>query len=364
MILLGIDLIIKNNDFNVIDVNANPSGLAEADALREILKNNSTDKVAKRLICEAQGKIVLIILPDWCKIENGFTDKYLKQKNDNIDDMLNSSLHDVNLVAKAIREYGVCCFISNYESIMMHKDALFSPDKIGIIWNRGHHYFENLGYLESNDIRMRALCRSKLELSKRLNKSWMVPLNSLENKKDNVQKVKNEEWIIIKPDRGYGSYGIKRISRKEFISHLQSFSTSSLRYGWQPWIPPSTFQSENLMDYFYDVRAFILDGDLIGLFARKCVIPANSKLESPLVWLTTLGSNLKITIEDSKTKHTPTLSQYNICQLKEICSDLCDAIRKEYELENKKKVAQEYYDKAILLNIPDGADYNLVEYDL
>ncbi|MDX7607106.1 hypothetical protein SJS41_17320, partial [Klebsiella quasipneumoniae] len=96
MILLGIDLIIKNNDFNVIDVNANPSGLAEADALREILKNNSTDKVAKRLICEAQGKIVLIILPDWCKIENGFTDKYLKQKNDNIDDMLNSSLHDVN----------------------------------------------------------------------------------------------------------------------------------------------------------------------------------------------------------------------------------------------------------------------------
>lgn len=362
MNLLAIDLLRRNGEWCVIDINANPSGLAEADTLSKLYPPNAVRSVAQALFHDSGGKPVCIVLPDWCNVPRGITEYSLETRSGLIDEMLSLSLRDVNLVASSVRELGSRCYLTNSCLLTSPEHSRHYQKFFGVVWNRSHHQLGEIGFTEANDIRVREVCREKSSLSGALSDSKVLPLRTISVKNKQPSELLDHRWLIIKPERGFGSFGIVRLRPMELIDRFDEFSLAPMKYGWQPWIRPPDFLDPNGHRYFYDVRAFLLDGRVIGVLARQAVAPAQGiSSASPLSWLTPLGRTRSIHEESDKSEFNPKVSMAQLCQLENLCVELNSKILAIAKKSDSHLASNSYFSKSVPLGVPSGFIHYLAE---
>lgn len=95
------------------------------------------------------------------------------------------------------------------------------------------------------------------------------------------------EWVIIKPNNGTASRGVRR-ERRTQVRDLQADNAGQPNLI-QDWIEPATMRRRG-KPYRFDVRVFVVDGAPVAAFARTAAAPATDRFAgSPLSWLTTTG---------------------------------------------------------------------------
>ena len=202
---------------------------------------------------------------------------------------------EMNAIQDELRSLGVRCAIMDQHQIsaISEMDGTIQPN---ILFHRGVLRSSNL-YSKRDKIK-EYVCADKLLLNS-LNWStlpnWLVP--SIKYDIDTVPAFveKNpSEYYILKPRFGFGSMGVKRISKEQIISplnkenyFLEGYNTND--FVLQPWI--ESFSTSRFEERKFDIRAHALDGKIVSLYVRNAAgVLSECTKDSELSWLTTLGS--------------------------------------------------------------------------
>lgn len=285
--LLGLDLI--RDIFGrwwILEVNDVPCGLAHAELLAG--KSNSSahapvKRLADKLLNISEGQPVLLLRPP---------------PSFNVDAKEDDRERDYNAVACAIQHQGGECIVACPDELEKgSSQSLRDGRTFGAVYRRTHVRPDcSPEFRTINPAEAVYVCRDKQRAADLLS-GLVVP--HVPTYSGGVPCLSESGWYIAKPRYGSGSRGIHRIRKDELDSHVSSSKFNVI----QPWIEPDTINISE-RDRYFDLRLFVLDGEIIGAFARCSVAPRGGiGSGTELEWLTTLGSICPVEVTVKRTQN-------------------------------------------------------------
>jgi hypothetical protein len=308
--LVGVDLILDSDRcWKVLEVNDHPIGLDVADRLSLELGSKSVfdpdgEYRLARALAEMAGKnAVCLLLPECFRIATGTHRAISVNLEPNLvsdDSRVYWTIDHFNSLSKKVRELGASCWLSDTLAMSEGQESIAFTDgiAIGSLYRRAP--FPRLlpnSCAIVNDLRARSICGNKLQTDKALACAGVPRVPVLQGNLEQMLSDSRHSWLIQKPVWGSGSYRVERIARREAIGKLRNRKWPSSEEMLQFWVEPATVKSKSL-EYFFDVRLYVLRGSVVAGFARRAAAPrSGTTLGSPLSWLTTTGPVLGLGTE-------------------------------------------------------------------
>ncbi len=269
--LLGYDLVLSaSREWRIIEVNALPAGLHHASGFSQFRahRENVFSTWARRLRRVGARQIVTLgnrrADRECCDARHGRT-------------------RDLRLLARRLAARGVShVFLYAPQRTTCSKSLYtrrFTP--------RSRSELKAVAHC-SPPLQLHYVCANKHLLAEAYLEGQPVAASFIDAVSAKSFAASAKERMIVKPQYGTKSWGVKRISG----SQISDYAEQSILF--QEWIEsPPDCESRGRQ---FDVRVFALGERVVGAFAR--VAPAaqtDLTRESPLSWLTSLGTVVRLT---------------------------------------------------------------------
>lgn len=309
---IGLDFILTPEGRTIfIEANDHPVGLflcpQESSTGRQRL-TRSLQSFAESICQVAEGGLVCFVVPDCFLIKE--LDR--QQSCIKLPSMLSpgyvACLKEFNEIVRLLRQSGAECIVTNAKDLEIRdNDCYFRNERIAVLFRRANYFPPaQLNCFCVNDIRARALCLDKrrtLDLLKPyITSQWLPPKISEETK-----------FVIKKPRYGFASQFIERKSLME----ARDAGWFSLNGDWllQEWVEPSR-SLHGTWEYYFDLRVFLLDGEVVSIVARHSSYPINSQVIYDTHWLTTTGRRVLVFPDEPSLRPEIPISEEAILEIK------------------------------------------------
>ena len=334
MSLYGIDLVVGEDDqVYILDINAKPVGMMSCDSLKctgALCEQNAIEHVSRALVHRAQAKAVCLVLSDRYSFvgNNSHANQiYCVHDPKGHQYILSSNIiADFNAIADTINELGGKCYIATSDALSWSDNKLLLNSTIPVGATLSRSYKRDFGQFDFNSYSASTLCRDKVNLAYYLSrycKDALFPRSYEANKFYRRTSTLNG-YYVLKPRNGSGSIGVRRIRHSDIVIAVRDVPAKE--YLVQEWVP-SRPAAVGKWRYRYDIRVFIVDGNLASACARIAPTPINGICaDSELEWLTTLGTSYPLTINSSNNTASVSLPESIAKQITDICQSSISAL--------------------------------------